>query len=213
MSFQYIIGSYCACLSASYANTSLIAIWRVVPLCAVTISSLCQLSLIHEHLRDRSGSGLFFFPGVSNSSSQQLSLPCTCLGGAAVLSLSKSNASAPSAVKRGFKAGVPIQHSAAICSWWLPTNNSYLAGICLTVEGLPPHMLATSGPRKLDWWTYFHSSCLHQAQWFLNWVHTCVACTPRDVIYTTRQEVKFMIPRTGDQMALCFWFFQVKPSG
>lgn len=141
------------------------------------------------------------------------SLPRTCLEREAVMSLSKSDVSTPSAVKQGLQAGVAIQHAADLCSWCLPTTNSYLAGICLTVEGLLPHMLGTSGHRKLEWWSCFQSSCPHQDQWFLNWVCTCVACTLRDSIYTGRQEVKFMIPRIGEQMALCFWFFQVKPSG
>lgn len=47
-----MIGSYCAPLYANYANISLIVIWKVVPLLAMTMSFLCQLSLMHEHLRD-----------------------------------------------------------------------------------------------------------------------------------------------------------------
>lgn len=165
VSFQYVIGSYCPPLYANYANISHLQ-WRVVPLLAMTMSFLCQFNLIHEHLRDRSRTGLLF-PGVSNSTPKQLSLPCTCLGREVVMPLSKSDVSTPSTVK-GLQAAVAIRHSAALCSWCLPTTNSYLAGICLTVEGLPQHMLGTSGHRKLERWRCFQSSCPQQAQWLLN---------------------------------------------
>lgn len=96
---------------------------------------------------------------------------------------------------------------AAVCSSCPPSANSYLPGICLTVEGLLQHMLGTSGHRKLKWWRCFHPSFPYQAEWFLNWGHECVACTLWNSIYTSRQEVKFMSLRTGEQMALWFWFF------
>lgn len=176
-----MIGSYCAPLYANYANISLIVIWKVVPLLAMTMSFLCQLSLMHEHLRDWLRTGLLF-PRVSNSSPKKLS-PCFTSLEREVMSFSKSDVSVPSAVKPGPRAGVAIRHSAALCSWCLPTTNSYLAGICLTVEGLPQHMLGTSGHRKIKWWSCFQSSCPHQARWFLNSVHTCVARTVRFNFY------------------------------
>lgn len=161
-------GSDCPPLYADYANISLIFIWRAVPLLAVTMSFLCQLSLIHEHLRDWSRTGLLF-PGMSNSSPKQLALPCTCLEREAVVSLSRSDVSTPSAVTWGLQAGMAIRLFAAdvfpqlIAIWlafvsrWKGYRNTCWERLATgnSSDGIVSSPLAPT--RASDFWT----GCIH----------------------------------------------------
>lgn len=124
--------------------------------CHSSISSVMSI-LRHKHLQEH------LTHSLSSSPSCLVGKRCRCIP--------ESDASAPSAVP--WAAG--RQSQPVLCSlpsWCFPLTNSCFAGICLTSERLPQHMLETSAHKKFEWWSCLQSSCPHQAQWFLTWAHT-----------------------------------------